>query len=431
MSAILAPLLFLVVIALVIWQPRGLSIGWPAAVGGALAVLLGIVSAHEVMAVVGIVWDATLAFVSLIIISMVLDRAGLFAWAALHMARAARGDGRRMFFYSAILGALVSMFFANDGAALILTPLLYEQAKALRLPRLSLLALVMAGGFIADTTSVPLVISNLVNIVSADFFHIGFIRYAAEMLPVDLVALGASILALYLLYRRALPERVDTEHLPKPESALNDPLLFRDGLLLLGLLLVGYLLSGILHFPVSIPAVLVAALLLLRARRSPAVSTAAVVREAPWKIVVFSLGMYVVVYGLRDAGLTTHLSGWILSAARSSEALGIMATGLIAGVGSAVFNNMPMVMVNALAIRGTDLPLGLQQVLGLANVVGCDLGPKLTPIGSLATLLWLHVLESRGLRITWGYYIRVGFTLTVPVLLVTLLALAGWQALIR
>lgn len=425
MTAWLAPILFLAVLVLIVWQPRGLSIGWPAAVGGALALLLGVVSLPEVLAVVGIVWDATLAFVAIIVISLVLDRAGFFEWAALHMARASRGDGRRMFLYSTLLGATVSMLFANDGAALILTPILYEQAKALKLPRAAMIAFVMAGGFVADTTSVPLVISNLVNILSADFFHIGFVRYAAVMVPVDVVALASSALVLYLFYRRSLPARVATEELPEPASALHDPALFRDGLWLLGALFVGYLLSGVLRFPVSIPAMAVAGLLLLRAHRSPQVSIGAIVREAPWKIVVFSLGMYIVVYGLRDAGLIAHLSALIRSSAAASRTAGVLATGGLAAIGSSVLNNMPMVMVNALAIRGAGLPTALQQALGLANVVGCDLGPKLTPIGSLATLLWLHVLERRGLLISWGYYIRVGITLTLPVLAVTLLALAA------
>jgi arsenical pump membrane protein len=273
--------LFIGVVTLVIWQPRGISIGWPAAGGGVLAPALGVVTLADVAQVVRIVWDATLAFVAVILMSLVLDAIGFFEWAALHMIRRARGSGVRLFLYSLVLGALVAALFANDGAALILTPIVYEQVKALRLPPSAILAFVMAGGFIADATSLPLVVSNLVNIVSADFFHIGFVAYAARMLPVDLAALAASLLALYLYFYRSLPRRVETSGLKVPYAAIRDPRLYRLSWLVLGLLLAGYLSSQALHIPVSVVAGGAAVLLLLFAARSPAVDVRRLVSEAP------------------------------------------------------------------------------------------------------------------------------------------------------
>jgi arsenical pump membrane protein len=149
-----------------------------------------------------------------------------------------------------------------------------------------------------------------------------------------------------------------------------------------------------------------------------------VIRDAPWQVVIFSLGMYLVVYGLRNAGLTTQLATLLDRTAEGGVWGAAFGTGIIAALLSSVMNNMPTVLVGALSIDATQATGAVREAMVYANVIGCDLGPKLTPIGSLATLLWLHVLDQKGVRIGWGYYFRVGVTLTVPVLLVTLGALA-------
>ena len=427
MPLVLAVGLFVVVLVLIITQPRGLSIGWTALGGGILALVLGIVSWANVLDVVHIVWDATLTFVAVILISLILDAVGFFKWAALHMARLSRGHGIRLFLLMGILGALVAMFFANDGAALILTPIVYEQTKALKLNYKATLALIMVSGFIADTTSLPLIVSNLVNIVSADFFHLGFASFALRMVPVDMVSLAASLAVLFAVYHRSLPKSIDVMALEDPRSAILDLRVFRIAWVILGLLLVGYFASQIVHWPVSVFAGTAAIALLLIARSSPAVNVTRVVKEAPWKIVVFSIGMYVVVFGLRNVGLTHLLSEVLSSLDRHGALAGIVGTGAVAAGLSSIMNNMPSVMINALAIHDVVGSAAMHTAMAYANVVGCDLGPKITPIGSLATLLWLNVLERRGIRISWGYYFRVGILMTVPVLLLTLGALWGWS----
>ena len=423
--------LFLVVLVFVIVKPRGLSIGWSAVGGGILALLLGLVSWINVLTVIGIVWDATLTFVAIIVISVILEDVGFFRWAAFHMIRAARGDGRRLFWLLGILAALVTMFFTNDGAALILTPIIYEQTVALGLPRRTGLALVMAGGFLADTTSVPLSTSNLVNILSSDFFHLGFLGYALRMLPVDVVAFLASMTVLWLFYRRDLPQNVATGTVERPQDAIADPMVFRLGLVVLALLVVGYAASQFLHWPVSVFAGSAALALLILARRSPVIRVRTVVQGAPWRIVAFLVGMYVVVYGLRNAGLIDILSRVLSGLAAHGTLAAVFGTGFVAAGLSAIMNNMPTVMIDALAIEHAAAPHLHQTLMAYANVVGSDLGPKLTPIGSLATLLWLDRLERRGLAIGWGYYMKMGVLLTLPVLAVTLFGLWGASAILH
>lgn len=416
--------IFLFTLVLVVWQPRGLGIGWSASLGAVLALLAGVVQPADIPVVWGIVWNATATFIAVIVISLLLDEAGFFEWAALHVARWGRGRGPRLFAFIVLLGAAVSALFANDGAALILTPIVMAMLAALGFTPAATLAFVMAAGFVADAASLPLVVSNLVNIVSADFFRIGFGDYAAVMVPVNLVAVLASLLVLRLYFRRSIPARYDAGPLKRPAEAIRDRATFRAGWVVLALLLVGFFGLEPLGVPVSAVAAFCAVLLLAVAGRGPVIGIRRVLRGAPWQIVVFSLGMYLVVYGLRNAGLTTHIAALLNLFAQGGVWGAALGTGLLSAALSSVMNNMPTVLVGALSIDASGATGAVKQAMVYANVIGCDLGPKITPIGSLATLLWLHVLARKGTVIGWGPYFRVGIVLTVPVLLATLSALA-------
>ena len=419
-----AVFIFVFTLVLVIWQPRGLGIGWSASLGAVLALLFGVVQLADIPVVWGIVWNATATFIAVILISLLLDEAGFFEWAALHVARWGKGRGRLLFAFIVLLGAAVSALFANDGAALILTPIVMAMLVALGFTPAATLAFVMAAGFIADTASLPLVVSNLVNIVSADFFGIGFNAYASVMVPVNIAAVLASLAVLMLYFGRAIPARYDMAQLRAPADAVRDRATFRAGWVVLVLLLVGFFGLEPRGVPVSAVAAAGAALLLAVAARGHVISTRKVLHGAPWQIVVFSLGMYLVVYGLRNAGLTGRIASLLDIFAQGGIWGAAMGTGFLAAALSSVMNNMPTVLVGALSIDASGASGLVKEAMVYANVIGCDLGPKITPIGSLATLLWLHVLEKKGTRIAWGHYFRTGIVLTVPVLLAALAALA-------
>ena len=419
-----AVFIFIFTLVLVIWQPRGLGIGWSASLGAVVALLSGAVHLADVVVVWGIVWNATATFVAVIIISLLLDEAGFFEWAALHVARWGGGRGRPLFAFIVLLGAAVSALFANDGAALILTPIVMAMLIALGFTPVATLAFVMAAGFIADTASLPLIVSNLVNIVSADYFRIGFNAYASVMVPVNIAAVLASLLVLMLYFRRGIPATYNIAQLKAPAEAIRDRATFGAGWVVLVLLLIGFFGLEPLGVPVSAVAAVGAIVLLGVATRGSVISTRKVLRGAPWQIVVFSLGMYLVVYGLRNAGLTDQVASLLNVFARGGIWGAAMGTGFLTAGLSSVMNNMPTVLIGALSIDASGATGVVKEAMIYANVIGCDLGPKITPIGSLATLLWLHVLAKKGMTIGWGYYFKVGIVLTIPVLFVTLVALA-------
>ena len=428
----LALAIFVVTLTLVIWQPRGLGIGWSALGGALVALLSGVVHWTDVGVVWDIVWDATFTFVGLIVISLILDAAGFFNWAALHVARWGNGRGHLLFPLIVVLGAVIAAFFANDGAALLLTPIVIAILLRLNFSAPAAFAFIIATGFVADTTSLPLVISNLVNIVSANYFDIGFDRYAAVMVPVNMVSLVATLLVLWLVFGRQIPGRYPVDAIDPPRSAIRDALVFRAAFPILALLLIAYFVTAPLGVPIAFVTGAAALALMAIAGRwwrrgnGAELSVWMALRHAPWQIVLFSVGMYLVVYGLGNAGLTRLGAMALQWLAQQGDLVATVGTGFLSAIVASVMNNLPSTLIGALAIEQAQVPAATRELMIYANVIGNDLGPKFTPIGSLATLLWLHVLAAKGYKISWGQYMKTGLLITPPVLLATLVALAFW-----
>lgn len=415
---ILASGIFLVTLIFVIWQPKGLQIGTTAVIGAIIALIAGVVSFSDVQIVTSIVWDATLAFIGIIILSLVLDEIGFFEWAALKMARFSNGNGLKMFVYSILLGAFVSALFANDGAALILTPILLAKMRILKLNLKTIIAFLLAGGFISDSASLPFVFSNLTNIVTANYFNIGFAQYFFDMFIPYIVSVIASIFFLWLILRKDIPKSVDISLLKEPKSAIKNMKLFYFSWLFLAVLLVGYFIGDIYGLPVSLFALGGGIIFLIIASIAKTVNPKTIIKDAPWQVVWFSIGLYIVVYGLKNAGLTDYLTIVLKDLSLRGDAVAVISTGFIAAFLSAIMNNMPTIMIMDIALEDIG-----NQAMIYANIVGCNLGPKMTPFGSLATLLWLHVLAKKGVNISFAQYSKFGMIITPPVLLIVLLTL--------
>ena len=415
---ILASAIFIITLIFVIWQPRNLQIGTTAVIGAIVALVLGVVSFADVLTVSNIVWDATLAFIGIIILSMVLDEIGFFEWAALKMAKFSNGNGLKMFIYSILLGSFVSALFANDGAALILTPILLAKMRILQLNIKTIVAFLLAGGFISDSASLPFVFSNLTNIVTANYFDIGFVEYFLNMFIPFIVSVIASIVFLWLLLRKDIPKTIDISLLKEPKTVIKNMKLFYFSWVFLALLLAGYFIGDAYDLPISIFALGGGIIFLIIASISKTVEPIGIIKEAPWQVVWFSIGLYIVVYGLKNAGLTDYLTIVLRDLSLRGDTLAVVGTGFIAAFLSAIMNNMPTIMIMDIAMHDIG-----NQAMIYANIIGCNLGPKMTPFGSLATLLWLHVLAKKGVKISFAQYSKFGLIITPPVLFIVLLAI--------
>ena len=415
---LLASSIFLITLLFVIWQPKGLQIGTTAVIGAIVALVLGAVNFDDVYVVFDIVWDATLAFIGIIILSMVLDEIGFFEWCAIKMAKLSNGNGHLMFVYALLLGSFVSALFANDGAALILTPILLAKMRILKLDAKTILAFILAGGFISDSASLPFVFSNLTNIVTANYFSIGFMEYMTNMIFPFIVSVFISILVLWVVLRNDIPKYIDVSLLKNEDDVLKSKTLFKFSWVFLALLLLGYFIGDKFDLPISLFALGGGLLFLAIASYTKNADAKHIIKTAPWQVVWFSLGLYIVVYGLKNAGLTEYLTIVLQDLATRGDAIAIVSTGFIAAFLSAFMNNMPTIMIMDIALADVE-----NMKLVYANIIGCNLGPKMTPFGSLATLLWLHVLAQKGVKIGFWQYSKFGLIVTPPVLLVVLLSL--------
>ncbi|MDY0121232.1 MAG: arsenic transporter [Sulfurimonas sp.] len=414
----LAVFIFAITLALVIFQPRGLQIGTSAILGAIAALVLGVVSFGDVITVTEIVWDATLAFIGIIILSMVLDEIGFFEWCAIKMAKLSKGNGHLMFVYALLLGSFVAALFANDGAALILTPILLAKMKILKLNAKTIVAFLLAGGFMSDAASLPFVFSNLTNIVTANYFDIGFVEYLQNMIVPYIVSTLITIAFLWLVLRKDIPKSVDITLLKNPDDVLKSKTLFLFSWFFLALLLAGYFIGDAYGLPVSVFALGGGLLFLAIASYTKNARAWLTIKTAPWQVVWFSIGLYIVVYGLKNAGLTDYLASVLVALNTQGDFVAIVGTGFIAAFLSAIMNNMPTIMIMDIALVDVG-----NSALVYANIIGCNLGPKMTPFGSLATLLWLHVLLQKGVKIGFWEYSKFGLLVTPPILFVVLVAL--------
>ncbi len=425
MASFLALLILLAVLALVIMRPRGLGVAWPAGIGAILAIGLGLVPQHELLIIFGDTWDATLTLIALFLLSETLERNGVFTWAALHLARLAGGSGWRLFGMAVALTAITAALLANDGAVLMLTPVFAVLLQAIYPEMRHRLPILFATGFFADALSAIFVPSNLTNIIIADANHLTFVEVAAHMVVPTGVALVVGSCAFALRFRRDLGIYYEAKTLGLPGEALRDNILYWCGMGSLLFLVAGYLLGSIWRLPIALIAGTAALFMLVMTRIRLAAQVRSILRAAPWSILIYALGMFVVIVAAFDAGALSIVVTPIRALAPLANPHGpARGLGGILGIGALLaalagsVNNLPAALVGVLAMRGIS-----HATANYALILGVDIGPKLTPYGSLATLLWLEQLRRKEITISWGHYLRENWWVTLLTLLAALGAL--------
>ncbi|EML8169974.1 arsenic transporter [Campylobacter upsaliensis] len=416
-------IIFILTLLCIYIRPFNLPLWVYSSLGAAFCVGFGFVSLSDVAFVWGMVWDSTFSLVGLIIFALSLEKLGFFEVLAHYTLRLSTHRQTlhlqtwKFFVFIGVLASVLATFFSNDGAILILTPLilaLLTHIENVKFSRSPLIIFLLFVGFMSDFASNTFIFSNLTNIITADFFTITFIDFALAMALPQLFVILATLVLFWILFTRKLPKtlefKVHTQALPKPSITL-----FCFALILL--LLFGIIGGEKFGIALCVFTLGVAFLSTLCGILTHKIALKQMLKLAPLGIVAFSLGLFIVVFGLNNMGLVGLLAEGLKHFDTLPLFAQIFSVGISSSLGSSVINNLPMVMLGDLALKDSS------NALIFAHLLGCNVGAKLTPIGSLATLLWLFSLKRYGISISFLQYMLVALLIVPFVLFFGLLGL--------
>lgn len=400
----LAALIFGVTMVLVVARPWRLGEAWSSAAGATLMLLTGGVSPAAAVASLAAEWNLFLFFLGLMLIAAIADLAGFFDWAAGLATAAAKGNGRLLLLNVLLLGTVITVFLSNDAAALILTPVVYTITTRLRL---RVMPYLFAVSFVANAASMTLPISNPINILTGDRLHAPLAVYEEHLLAGSLVSIVITAGVFLAVFWRATDRPFNYDWRAALARATADRTLFRSVLVCLALLAVAYVIGSALNWPLGVVAIAgggTLLLLVLALRRDPRDHLRAHLSPA---LFVYLAGLFILVRGVQDAGITAALvSG---AAARATDPASAVIAGLLGSAAiSNVVNNLPGLLVFISGAQAGGVAAHLQSPFLFGALAGADLGPNLTPVGALSTMLWLVIVRRRGVEVSAWDYLRLG-----------------------
>ena len=418
MRLILTLAVFALTLTLMLTRPRGLHEAWATCVGGGLMLLFGLETPVQAWKTTAQGADVLAFLLALMLLSGLLDRAGFFEWAALHAARAAKGDGKALYRNVFLLGAVVTALLSLDTTAIILTPVVLAFVARLNLTARPFL---LACAFVANTASLLLPVSNLTNLLFQSAFHFTFGAFALRMALPQAAALAVNYLIFRRLFRRELPQTFPTDDLPAPGSVLPDGPYFRGALAVLACVLVGYFVGALQGVPPYVVALSGCAVLAAWGVTRRQVQWD-VFRDVSWPLFPFVVGLFVVIRGVENLGLAQFAARALGTVGQDPPAV-ILASAFGAGAGSNVINNVPMALLAIATLKSAHAGPAAQY----GALLGCNLGPNLTLTGSLATMLVITSARKKGEAVRASEFFRAGLWTTPAILLAASLAL--WLAL--
>ena len=391
-------------------------IGWLSAAAALCVAVLagsGIVGSDDLLAGLATLWRPSVAILSIMVSTSAAQHLGILDMIAARIAPGTDRSPAQVFRSAFVMSAVTAAILNNDAAILLLTPLVVILVRRCY-PERPDLVVPFAFAVFAAAGVAPLMTSNPMNLIVADYLGIGFNEYALRMTPVAVAGWLATYGVLRILFRVPLREAAGRTG-AGPYWHQRLPLPARSFLAVLVLSLACYPALSFFGWPVWPIAAGIAMLGTGLCWGSRSASPRRLAATVSWPIMIFLYCVFVIVLGMRNAGVVDFLAA--LYASPTGDTARIALIGVVSAMGSAVLNNHPMAILNALAIQGTGAWTH-QQVL--AALIGGDLGPRLLPMGSLAGLLWFDSLRRLDVHPGLVRFVRIGVAVTVPALAVSL-----------
>jgi len=418
MHAAVAAVIFVATLIAIVVRPRGISEAWAASVGAVLMIVTASVSPASALQAVASEWNLFLFFLGLMLTAAVADMAGFFDWAADLAVLSARGSGRRLLFNVLVLGAVITAFLSNDATAVILTPIVYAIATRLRM---AVMPYLFAVAFMANSASMTLPISNPINILVGDRLRAPLLEYESHLLPASLAAIAVTVVAFMVMFRRATASTFDSEAARKGIRGSRP--FFAMTLAGLAVLALAYIIGAASLWPLGVIATGGGLVLLGVAAINRGLSRDHLRAHVSPSLFVYIAALFILVRAVEDAGITGALMANLVS--RAADAGTAVAVALLgSGLLSNAVNNLPGVLVFVSGAEAGGVPRTLQEPFLFGALAGADLGPNLTPVGALSTMLWLAIVRRRGVEVTAWDFMRIGLVVAPLTILAALLLIA-------
>ena len=430
-------IVFVITLTLIIGRPKGLGIGFSALGGALLALATGVVTLDNIWEIRVILGNTTFTLLTFLALRWILEKAGVFPWLAGLISPRLFSNGRFLFIGFLLGSAIASFFLSNYGSLLLISAIAWELLTLLEFKPRTIFAFIVAIGFMSDWASLAFTSSNLINTIAASYAGINFSNFASVMLWVNGIAIVTGIGILLFYFGRVIPlnysqdklidgrengifeipdvypeiREIKTEETEEKKEDSHSLFYFDP-------------MNGIVYTSQEMPHLRSAN----PANLSKMKTLLKIVNNYPvLQIILFFWGMSVIFIGLGNAGLTNSLSGILGQFGGWGTSLGVIFTGILITIQASLMNNVPTILSNMLAMQTTAITnFNVINNLVYAAIIACVIGAKISPFGSLSTLLLFDILQQRGLNISWQDYFKMATVITLPVFFVSLLTLIIW-----